>query len=131
MARMGMARWQNASRTFFEDGFSMRRFWRMFRFPKTICVFLTGLLSATGALAELSYEQKNRLRGEMREQWSKITPQEKEQLRREHDEDQREEQREGRDGQRMQKVSLDNRTPPVDHHHLRRQLKEIAPDDKR
>ena len=125
---MGMARWQNASRTFFEDAFSMRRFWRMFRFPKTICVCLTGLLSTTGALAELSYEQKNRLRGEMREQWSKITPQEKEQLRREHDDDPREDQKEGL---RVQKASLDNRTPPVDHHHLRRQLKEITPDDKR
>lgn len=92
---------------------------------------LVGLLPSV-AMAELSPEHKQRVRGEMREIWSKMTPEERDFLQREYASSRFE----------VEPTPAPFQKPPVrgsekprqltteDHHNLRRQLKDISADGK-
>lgn len=113
-----------------------------------LCVsalFLLGAGASGLARAELTAEHKVRVRGEMREIWSKMTPEERELLRRE-DGAPRAEPEKVVEAQKsisstpsVQQPNAGNQRPAgdrqrllsqEDHHHLRRQLKDIVVETK-
>lgn len=109
-------------------------------------IFLLGTCTSGLALAELTAEHKVRVRGEMREIWSKMTPEERELLRREDGVPRSEADKATVDSQRnvasyqtVPQTNLSAQRPTTerqrqltqeDHHHLRRQLKDIVVETK-
>ncbi|MEY4592310.1 MAG: hypothetical protein RIR18_1205 [Pseudomonadota bacterium] len=94
------------------------------------------LLSTGSAQAELSAEHKHRVRGEMREIWSKMTPDERESLRRESVVSGFDGEPSGSDAPKKLAIPIRASTEhqrqltTEDHNHLRRQLKDISADVK-
>ena len=91
-------------------------------------------------LAELSPEQRARMRGEMRDLWSRMTPEERDQLRREHQERWTGDLPANEPKAQRARHELPPGPPPADrnrqmspeeHHHLRRQLKDLSADERR
>jgi hypothetical protein len=101
-------------------------------FSKLLGVSAVLGLSSPVVLAELSAEHKQRVRGEMREIWSKMTPEERDSLQREYATTSFEAEA---PAVPMQKTFVRGSDKPrqfstEDHHHLRRQLKDISGDVK-
>jgi hypothetical protein len=94
------------------------------------------LLGAGSAQAELSAEHRHRVRGEMRELWSKMTPDERESLQRESAVNGFDGDTSGPEPQKKPVLPIRASTEPQrqlsteDHHYLRRQLKNISTDIK-